>query len=403
MPSTVKQSSLKARFGKRLADAAAKAAAAPIDWGNERLPGGITNGIARLITAEFGQVAQGKQNAGKDFLRMAGVVVEPEFVEVNGVKSPVKGRQTSIIEMLCDTKSSTGEETSFEEHIFKAANHMKMIGGEGFDTSDIEEAAQTLVSSSEDPVTGQPCGPHFRFSTRESPETRNADGSVKYAARVWETWWGSKGLEGYTPPEEAGVQDGTEPPTAAPSANGQGKGSNAKTPRHTSRVAQAAPEPESEGEESPPADYQIMELVETAGGDGEGSAEATEQLSNLALAAGWSDEEIKEAPGWDAVAEMIANPRTEGEGGEEGAEEEEPAEEEESPADPTKGTVWLYQVLDAKGAAARHPKTKKMLPPVQVEVMATSEKARTATVKSSQDGKTLWKGVPFDQLLPFEE
>jgi hypothetical protein len=77
--------------------AAAKSKMTVDDQG--RLPGGIENGVARIVKAGVIAISAGKTNAGKPMFNAQAVVVRPEFHE--GVK--VAGRRTSFMENLFDT------------------------------------------------------------------------------------------------------------------------------------------------------------------------------------------------------------------------------------------------------------------------------------------------------------
>ena len=63
MPAKVTQSGLLKKYGGRIDAAVKKYADAEPNYGFQRLPGGITNGIAQLVECGFGKVEQGKANA----------------------------------------------------------------------------------------------------------------------------------------------------------------------------------------------------------------------------------------------------------------------------------------------------------------------------------------------------
>src|SRR4051812_48431977 len=92
-----------------------------------RLPGGITNGVGKLSDAQLGEVAAGKQNAGEPYLRLSGTVVEPFTVVDPATKQTVavRGMQTSVIFMLCDTKKDNGKTTvPAEQNMVRAMDHL---------------------------------------------------------------------------------------------------------------------------------------------------------------------------------------------------------------------------------------------------------------------------------------
>ncbi len=339
MPAQVTKSKLLAKYGKKLEEAAKRHAGAPIEYGPQRLPPGITNGVAKLVVCTFAEVASGKTNAGQLYFRAAGVICEPESVVHNGQAVPVKGQQTSIMEMVCDTKTQAGKTTTMEEHVANVQNEMKKLLGDGYDPNDLEGANLEATAAALEQA-----GIYFRFSTSVRRPMKAGD-----AEGVWENWHGTKGLENYTPTG----------------------GSNGQVEDHSGETA-------GEGGD---AGVDVDALVATASedGDGEEQKEAREQLIQLAVDAGHEREVAEAADGWQDVADLAANPPE--------AAAEEAAEAVEEPKVPEKGEDYAYRARDPKGNVLKG-KDKKPVAPVPVEVLTVNAKNGTVTVKNSDTGKT---------------
>ena len=378
-------------------------------YGLIRLPGGINNGIARLQAIEWG-TAQNGNNKGQPFCRLAGVVDTPKTIAtVDGVQQ-VAGLQTSILIMLCDTKSSDGKATTYEENMARLLNELRRIGGPEYTESaesveDLEELCKELVEQK----------PFFRFSTELSkpqidPKTKkpkvNPTTGKAYEPRVFENWHGSKGLEDYSPasanPEEGVVEETEEETTPKTSPKSGGKPPSNKPP-----VEVEDDEPE----------FQDLDSLAKKAQKGDAKAEA--QLREYATKAGIPEEDVDNAKKWAEVVEMIRNAgdeeaeeeaeeaeeeeeakeeaeETEEEESEEEAEEEEEEEEEEEaeeegPEPPTKGDVVMFKPVD--------PKTKKAAKtPAECEVVAVDKKSQTVTLKNLETKKQ-YLGVKWDKLL----
>lgn len=365
---TVK-SKLMQKYGNRMAQVAAAVSEKPVSYGNARLPGGITNGIAKLTVVEVGEVAQGKQNAGENYLRLAGVAVSPESVVVDGVDVPVAGLQTSVMRMLCPTTTRQGKETSFDENFEVALNELRKLGGPDLDVTDFDGAVESLNAAAQDPESPI----YFRFSTSQSAPTPEFPDP-----KTWENWYGVKGLENYVPEDAAAgaTQDDTAPPArtvppkAAPSANGKAPAAAAgkTTSRAAPPPAAGQPDPNPDGAADEP-DVDAL-LADANAGNAEGLQEA-------ALAAGLDKDEVDAAPDWDAVADMLRE-RLAG-----GVTSEEPAGGDT--ANPQVEDVFFY----------KPPKMKKA---IECEVTAVNQKKKTVTLKNLTDGKTLYPDVPFTAL-----
>lgn len=359
MPAQVQKASLTQKFGNRAKEAAAKAAKAPVRYGQQRLPGGIQHGIARLTECYLGvydkntnqKQLDGSSAAGQLYLRMVGVVVEPKTHVYEGQIVATEGLQTSQIIPICDKGASyRGQAHSFESLVAEASNELRAIAGEDFDTSDMDKAIKDIEKAK----------PLFKFTTTVS-QGKGINPATKkpYEPRVWENWLGSKGLVYNPEPTDNSVHDGTEPEFNADSADGAGAdGAGADEPS------------EDDGSED------LDALAEAADKDPEG--EAAKRLGELALEIGLTEEDIGNAgESWNDVVALMRE-----RGG-----EPEPAEE---PKDWDKGDTCLY-VPPVKGPGGMRPGKKT----VECKITAISKD------KTSVDllcGKISYKGVAYDSI-----
>lgn len=359
-----------------------KAAEKPVEYGREfiDLPGGITDGVAQLVEAKIGAYKEGK-NQGKPFLYLAGVVVEPKTatrvtkvwkngkVEIVETKElDIEGQRTSQTLALCETKTKDGKVTTKADNEDRAQNHLRMLAGpeclDGLETDD--DFLQFLNDLKES-------GPFFRFSTS------SADPTAQYPTpRVWENWYGTKGLEDYVPEATNGVLDSTGGDGAPPTD-----------------VTTATPDPEPEQQPDEPVANEVgVDLAELAARVSAGDDEALKELHDAAIGVGLTEEEWEACNDPDEVLAAMGAKQAETLGA-----EPEPAPEPAKPAMPGKGEVWQMKVYD-KGKPVMVPKSK---PPrqktVAVEVTAVNLMKKTADVKNNADKKTVHKGVKFDDLV----
>lgn len=402
-------------------------AADPTDYGQdfESLPGGISGGVARLTTLTTGVYKTG-DNKGKRFFRAAGVVISPKtHVEVirtwedlgqgkgrvknAGTREVVcEGKQTSIMVPLCDLPAkSDGTVRDTDYQIGVMMNELRKLGGDEC-TAHLAEAAdpeaelealfQSLVSA--DPPI------YFKFGTRSS------DPTAQYPdPRVWESWYGSRGMEGYVPDQAPAVRDASPPPSRnghAPAQQAQPSTPAARQTPPAQRPAAAAParpaaparKPAPPPVQEPEETEDLYALAERAD---DNDTEAQRRLEDLAREAGADAAAIKAAENWRAVADLASG--TTPDAAAEDQPEEAPAED-EAPANddpwadnpPKKEDIYAYTVRDAKGQPIKDKKTGKAARPVEAEVTAVNAKARTVDLKDLADAKKTYKGVPWDAL-----
>ena len=165
--------SLAAKLGSKGAKAVKAHASDETKMGIVDLPGGIKNGIAKLVECKFDQYKTGN-NEGEYYFLAAGVV-QGNYANVDNI--PTKGLRTQIMIPVCDTKTQAGKETPVEEHIANILNEMRKLGLETEDAEleNLEEMASDLKEAA----------PFFRFSTTQSAATERFPNP-----RVWQNWNG---------------------------------------------------------------------------------------------------------------------------------------------------------------------------------------------------------------------
>lgn len=364
------------KLGNRLTKAFGENKANPVEVGNVGLPAGIEGGIAQLTQCKFGIVAAGKTNAGQPYFQAMGTVVSPTYHE--GQK--IAGRQTSIMEMICDTPGRARE--TVEDHVKWILNTMKLLGVEGTEDIPDGQAATFLEQAAADLVTA---APHFFFRTwsgtkdeivqeggkffvetrggRRGPYATEALLKKDYPFAGSEPRVQSQWLQrtDYTP------EGGAAPGMVDETSNGQA--THAAEP--TTSAAQDTPGT------SEPDDLDA--LAATAQG---GDLDAIEAINAKGLEAGLTQEEIDDLGAWTDLPAMIAAKLEEGGAGDGGTPPDEPL------PDPKVEDVFFYQVLDAKGVAVKDPKTKKAKPS-ECEVVTVDKKSKTVTLKDSTTQKPI--------------
>lgn len=333
------------------------------DYGQDfsRLPGGISGAIAQLQTATIGTYKSGEL-AGKEFVRFAGMVQEPEVAtEIIRVWEPgptvkgtvkivstrerqIRGLMTSLMIPLCDSRSGTAD-----DNIKEILNEMRKLGGPEF-TADIKRKKDLIAKL----AALEEIKPFFKFSTSDS------DVSKEYPKqRVWEDWYGSVGLENYqAAPAANGVNDQTGNP-ASPAASSSG--SSFDEFGDLDSLAEKA------------AEY----------GEDDDNPEG-ERLKEMALEAGLSEDDVAEAADWAGVVAKIKEARGEGESGEDKPEEKELK----------KGTVVGYKP-PSKGPGGKILPGKKR---VDCEITAIDKKKGTVDLLNQVDKKTKYLKVKINEL-----
>lgn len=361
MAVTKTKSMLAGKLGAKL-DAAVKAHSQDTTtYGIINLPGGISNGIARLSKCVFKEVgpesswkkADGTSARGEFFFRAEGTVVTPETVATPDGVVPVKGLVTSIQFPIFDVKQGDSIVTQ-EDNIAKVLNVMRQLGGQDFTkgatANDLESLAADLEKNE----------PYFRFSTSQGKVTKEYP-----TPRVWENWHGGKGLENY---QEAETLTFNEAPASSSPVKAQ----------TSSKQVKEEPKQERQDAIVPVSDMPLEDVVEIAGSEADTAEEARQRLKDEAVALGYTEDEVDNSDSWTQVKEWI--------------EAGEKPQEEETQEAPEVGSTAKYSPPD--------PKTKgKTLKEREVQITAVDEDKQTVTLKDltlkpSKD----YKNVPWSEL-----
>lgn len=374
MPAMKTTSGLMQKLGNRLKTAHAKHANDETTFsGGGELPAGIENGVAQLVECKFGTYEKG-DNQGEFYFYAAGIVVSPVAMP-DGLK--VAGLRTSIMEPLCDTP--TRSRATFDDHLAWIYNELRKLGVNTaeLDPSNLEAVAEALKQAK----------PYFSFRTWKGQKA--TEGPYKdQEPRVQHQWNGLREFNEASG-QSSGVEDNTLPepeskpiPTTTKSPTTKQQPTKQKQP-----TKQPEPEPQPEFNEFQDLDS-LLEAAE--GDDGE---EAIAKLTEMAIAAGASEDEVTNSASWADVVEMIKNPRNAPV--ENTVTEAEPEEEEWNPS---VGDVYKYQPMDPKTKKpAVNPKTKKPLK-IEVEVTKVDPVKHLVDVKNLDDGKTKYTGVAWEAL-----
>lgn len=293
-----------------------------------RLPAGIENGVAELVDCRVSQYKEGKQT-GEYFFLAAGVVINPDGTKspwlVNGV--PVDGLRTQIMEPLCDTPERGGEKArkTAQEHYEWVVNEIaKLLGkkpGEKFwvDVDDLEAVCEQIKELK----------PLFRFRTfsfdkeviAKKPNGKwglfveDAKGNRKPSRNIgeWVTEAAAQNVNPY-----AGRDPMVFETWAGACEDPRGEAEQVTD----SRVQDDSPEAEAPADEPVAEDTasegdvpfgdDLDDLVATANDKNAKKAQpAIDELGKRAMEVGYTEDEITSSENWEAVAEMIRNPKGE--------------------------------------------------------------------------------------------
>jgi len=318
----------------------------------------IQAGVAQLISMTIGVYKNGP-NKDKPFFRAAGTVLSPKKVrDDDGNEIPVAGLQTSIMIPLCDTKTQKGEVTKMEEHMEKMINEVKKFGVDLSEVSfdDFDSTLEALVETA----------PQFKFRTWKSKATKEYpdprcnhvwNGIVEEDDQVSTD---DEGAVEVDDDAEAGEDDASESDTGEDDAGGE--------------------EDTSSADDAPAVDEkQLAELVKKAN---KKDKKAQQELIELAVAAGHTQEEAENADDWESVAALAREPVGGGDG--------DSGEGDSSSDEIEVGNQVQYRPIDAK--------TKKPGKAVDCEVVKVY-KTGNLDLKNLVDNKTVYKNIEPDSVI----
>lgn len=405
-------SNLAKRFGQRIAIANETAQAAPASLGGQqRLPPGVKEGIARLQVMTIGEYQDDKNGPGTKgmpFFRIACVAIHPEMT-AEGRR--VSGIQTSKIIPLCDLPKKGNREATTAEQGY--SDMTAMI--HAFGVTPCKETRQTdptgiKAISYYAAAMQMLCNPQkarfIKFSTRSwqpprpitaKPEDPNPD------PVTIENW------EGVATDEEVARMNGKydpaagasdEPPASEPTATVMRGGQHIAGPAPTTdpptqssipfnesseftnaqaHIHSMSPESEKTNQTFTTLEDEVTYLVSVAMDDPDGNTEegreAQLKLLDMAHAGGWSEEQTLDAT-WEEVGDMVLNP----------SDEPEPASATAAQPKYTVGSKWKFHKRTKDGAKYRGKNGEEMTP-LEVEVDTVNDTDQTCTVKNVKDGK----------------
>ena len=369
------------KLGAQVATAHAEHVDKPVDTGNRRLPPGIRDGIAKLVSCytKVQDADDGKTPKGEIFFRAAAMVVSP--VEFN--KEKVEGLLTSVIIPLCAVpEKGKRKATSFSKNWYDFQNWFKLVSDGAIvcretDGAKIEQYYLAAMRALVEPMRLKTNPVYVSFSTRGFTPEKPTPEQPNPTEYTIEEWHGVATWNGKIDPA-AGVTVAQPPPmTPPPSTIPQTATQQAAAPPPTTG---APPQYQPSGDPDP-ADV-VASLVQVAMSDPDGATEegaaAAAGLEDLAWAKGWTKEQTNAAADWEAVGAMAL---------------EAPQTESATPTDTkpmhrlphiTVGSKWMFAKRDRNGAKLKDAKGVEF-PAVEVEVTFVGD--GTCTVKATKTGK----------------
>lgn len=354
------------------------------DFGD--LPAGIVGGIAQLVRCGFDVVKEGKKDAGKVYFTAQGLVCTPK--EFQG--QIIAGLRTMVTEPMYPTP--TRARKTVPEHVRWIANQLRLLGLETADmeADDVEAACAALEAD----------GPCFKFRTYKMP--KNTSGPYKDRDPMTRHDWGEwcEFTPDDVPPEGLQTQDEGEvgqeqqeqaaPPSSPAKANGISKPAARPAVRRLAAAKPTPPPPMPPAEEPTQlSDADLDGLAELAD---QGDADSAATLAEACLQAGMTEEDVAGFDGrWNEAIELLKT----GEG--EPAVEQEPEATPEPLPDPAKGDAVRYKPRLVDPKTRRQTISKKVS---DCTVVLVDVAKRTVALKDLSDGKTLYKGVSWDDLEP---
>lgn len=365
------------KMGARIVQANAMHADKPVDTGNLRLPA-IDDGAAKLVSMELREYENdnnGPGTKGKPYFVAAASIVWP--IEAHGQR--VAGRQTYFRCDLDDMPAKGQRKAStFDENWFKFQNLFKLLG-----VPACRETPQTDPDSSKtwayfmaamkaltDPK--RPSGPvlvQFSVSEWTPKPTKEEPNPEKRSTERWHGLADPSKMAPHDPAKSVNVAPSTNGANAnaAPVISADGFPANPTDVLDTSDV------------NSGPDDYDIANdidaLVAAAMEDPQGTTPegeaATDRLTELAVAAGWTEDQVLNAESWEQVGEMAVNA---------------PDETKVEKTLPTIGMAAKFAKRDKQGEKLKNKKNVEF-PPIDVVITSVDPATGTCTVKTAKDGK----------------
>lgn len=254
---------------------AAVEAPVSVDAGGD-LPAGIDFGVAKLTDLKVDKYKTGK-DAGKFYMYLAGTVLGPKTVVVDGQTVRIEGKRTSKTLPMCETKNSKGVVKSAEENIAVALAEIKKLMVEkpnDEETLDPSDPAQLglIIPQLLD------AAPVFGFRTWKGEPTETYKNP-----RTNHVWQGLVSAEDAQAAVDDVANSAVVDETDSGDAGDSGEGD-------TSAAAGS-------GE----LDFDAL----GAAADTDGDRDAMAALKQAATEAGWTDEQVDGVASWTELAEAL--------------------------------------------------------------------------------------------------
>lgn len=353
------------------------------------------DGIAKLIECRMQKIAKGKENEGKIIFYAAGIVQQPEEVEIAGVRYRVQGKRTQVTEPIFDTPSK--KRITVDDHIGFVYNILKNLGipvGK-LNPTDVEKTMATIIANKD----RQPI--YFSFRTWKGPKQTTGPyaGKEPMVNHVWIEKVDYKPVSGAVS-ATVGVKDGSGiATTPAPVVNVPIGDSGDAPPDHlqpdtdtydTVTTDSTTDNNGDNGADSGGTNTDV-DLDKLDQGDlssilksaNDGDLQAQQDLMDAGLKLGLSNEEVNKAPTWQDLYDLIKSKSAP-------KKDDTPAEEEIKVGD-----QFNYKPMDLK--------TKKQSEtPVLVEVIALNVgkdgAEDTVNLRNVSNKKMVYMNVALNHL-----
>lgn len=362
------QGSLAATLGNALVEANKQSAGKPLDLGQQRLPPGIKNGVARVTSLTLKKAEKkSKYPEGQWYLSCTGVCVFP--VDFNGVR--ILNRQTFFQLPVCAMPARpeyNKPATSLQDNYHRFQSFLVDLGAQpcnpALDSNGIliHWQAQMKALTSPQRATG-PVYVSFEtseFTPGKSPANPNP------SPITIERWFSKAEFK----QEHRGHN--------LISSNNGTASSPTDTPPEMGADGLPLHPPGEGGDGDETLEQEVERLVAIGTDDPDGDtpegAEAGQRLQQLALDNGWTQEQIT-AGTWAEVGGMaLAGPEEVEQAAGEGTIEV--------------GSRVMYATRDARGNKLKNSKNQEF-PALEYEVTGISDDGQTCTLKKVKDGKDL--------------
>lgn len=327
------------------------------------LPGGIKNGIARLVQCKIVEISKG-DHAGKLMFYASGSVVAP--TEHEGV--PIKGLFTSIMEPIYATP--TRKRKTVADHIKFVYETLASLGLSlpSLKPETIELAMDQLRTVK----------PFFRFRTWAPPKQTTGQYAGKESMTMH--FWDGK-VDGYKPTTEADkknavadTSENVEPPVPDSVPDEHPEAPESIGTKATVNIIDEKAVPKQDDIDPDMIDKSDIDSLAKMGDDGD--LTAGQRLLDMATQAGIEKKLIDSAATFKEVADLIRAKN---------------APEQNGDVTLGLGENWKFYPI--------HPLTKKKIEtPVTGEIIHIDEEKGTVNLKDIANPQKIYRNVAVDQL-----